>query len=133
MNKSNLILKYSSIVLAVFSFIGLIMEVIGIFNSDMAAVTSTSPLGQILFMQAGNLAVQMLFSVVGLLAGLLGIKMSASVSAGVSLKYVGLALIVVYLVEGILLIGANPSAYSWGRIIFLLIVSGLYCYGAYQE
>lgn len=127
------ILKYTGIILVVFSACELIMEIAAVFSQDMEAVTAGSWLGQLFVFQAGNTAVRMLFSAVGLFAGSLGISMSGSEVPSQSGKYTGLALIVIYLIEGIMLMGANPSSTSWVRLIVLLAVTCLYSYAAWKK
>lgn len=133
MNKNSVILKYTGIILVVLSAAELVLEIVSVFTSDVAAVMAGNWIGQLFFFQAGNTAVQMLFSAVGLAAGYLGITMSESAGNAVSLKYAGIALIVVYLVEGLMLLGAAAPAVSWFRLAVLLTLSGLYLYAAWKE
>lgn len=127
------ILKYTGILLVVFSACEMILEIVTIFSQDFAAVTYGNWIGQLFMFQAGNTAVQLLFSAVGLLAGYLGISMSGNGGNANGAKYTGLALIVIYLIEGFMLAGANPSSVSWIRIVVLLVVTGLYSYAAWKK
>ncbi len=135
MNKKtySYILKYTGILLVIYSACEMILEIATVFSQDIAAVTYGSWAGQLFAFQAGNTAVQLLFSAVGLLAGYLGIIMSSGQADAKGARYTGLALIVIYLIEGIMLMGANPSSASWIRIAALLIVTALYSYAAWKK
>lgn len=132
-NTGALLLKYTGIVLVVFSFLEILFAMLNMMRLDMEAIGYGGVLGQLLTFQAGNSAVSLLLGIVGLAAGAAGIALGGKERYNTYLNWFGAALMVIYVIEAFILISNGSSTYSWIRIVVLLVVAVLYFAGAWMN
>ncbi|MEY8380513.1 hypothetical protein [Ileibacterium valens] len=128
-NRNAEILQYTGVVLIVLSLVEIILEILNVLHLDLMGISAAESIAGLFFWQAGNAAVQMIFSFVGLFAGIVAFALSTSGKYNQWLRWLGIALIAIYLIEGAMLL-SQPSMYSWIRVIFLLVIAGIYVFAA---
>lgn len=124
------VLHWTGLALLVFSLVELLIEIFNVFHFDVLGLTENTELASLLFMRAGNFGVQMLFSVIGAAAGYVAIFLSENDQFNRYLRLFGAALIVMYLIEG-LMVMAQADVFSWIRLAILLVLSALYLWGTW--
>lgn len=124
------ILRYTGFVLLLLSLIEIVFEIFNVMHFDVLGLTENSAVSQLLFLQAGGFGVQMIFSVVGIVAGYVALFLADNDRFNSYLRYFGTGLILIYLIEGIMMF-SQASAYNWVRLCVMLILSALYLYGAW--
>lgn len=132
MKTKNTVLQYTGVVLIVLSLVELVLQILQVLHMDLLGISLDSPVSSLFYLSAGNAAVGMLFSVVGLAAGYVGYAASVSGRYSQWLRKLGIGLIVIYLIEGFMIM-ANSDMYSWIRVVVLLVLAVLYLYGAYRS
>lgn len=128
-NRNTVILQYTGVVLIVLSLVEIILEILNVLHLDLLGLSVKGGIGSLFYLQAGNAAVELLFSFVGLFAGIVAFALSENEKYFTWLRYLGIALIAIYLIEGAMIL-SQPNAYSWIRVIFLLVISGIYVFAA---
>lgn len=126
------ILKYTGAAMMIWSVAELIVEILNVMHFDIEFLGAGTVLGDLFMFRAGNAAVPILLSMVGLIAGAMAVRLSQNHQYDRWLKMFGTGLIVIYVIEGIMLIGAQPSTWGYVRLIIVLVLSALYLYGASQ-
>lgn len=129
-NRNSVILQYTGIVLIVLSLVEIVLEILNVLHLDLLGLSVSGGIGQLFYLQAGNAAVELLFSFVGLCAGVVAYALSENDKYMTWLRWLGIALIAIYLIEGAMILSSNAGIYSWIRLIFLLIIAGIYVFAA---
>lgn len=124
------ILRYTGIALVVLSLIQIVFEVLNVMHFDILGIAENSPISRLLFTKAGGFGVELIFSMVGIVAGIVAMNLSENERFNSYLRVFGIALIVIYLIEGIMIM-AQADLFSWIRLIALLVLAGLYLYGSF--
>lgn len=124
------ILKYAGTAMMIWSVAELIVEILNVMHFDIEFLGEGTILGDLFMFRAGNAAVPILLSLVGLVAGAAAVLFVENDKYDKWLKIFGVSLVVIYIIEGIMLIGVQPSSWSYIRLVIVLILSAFYLYGA---
>lgn len=125
------ILKGTGTALLIWSVIEIIIEILNVMKYDLASIGAGSLISDLFLVQAGNSAVSILLSIVGLAAAAAAITLADNDRFNRWLRLFGIALIVIYVIEGVMLAGASPDWISWIRLIIVLVFAALYLYGSW--
>lgn len=125
------ILKGTGTVLLIWSAAEIVAEILNVLSLDLSAVGAGTILGDLFVFRAGNAAVPILLSIIGMAAGIAALALAGNDRYSKYLRLFGIALIVIYVIEGVMLVSASPSMLAWIRLVIVLIFAALYLYGAY--
>lgn len=123
------ILKYTGIVLMVLSLVEIVFELLYVMHFDILGLASGEGAANLFYSKAGGFGVQLLFSVVGVAAAYVAIALAEDERFNSYLRLFGVALIIIYVIEGCIIM-SQADLFSWIRLIVLLVLSALYIWGA---
>lgn len=127
--KGSSLLKISGILFFVLGVLSFCMQVGGVFFDDLIGSVQRNAFGQILILDSSRLGVGMLVSVAEMAVGALGIKMAENFLYAKYLRWYGIGMIILYVIEAMFYYGMNGNVHLVGYIV-MIVLSIVYLIGA---
>ena len=130
--KGSTLLKVVGYIFVILGILSLCSQIGGLISDDIIATVQGSVIGELFILDSGTLAVGMLVSVAELAAGYMAVKMASNLLYARTLRYYGIGLLVLFVVEALFYFGANGNV-SWIAYGILFVLSALYVIGAWMN